>query len=428
MLASVCSLVAVYAAQAQPARPPASADNLQQHSHRLLGIDLGDISQAEDSLARRLHHTQDIQELQDLVKPLLADKDFQKSLMEKFKDVKPEEVKKLQEAVKNNPELLDNSGLRDLLKSAAKLQQSGDGSALSDDNKNELIQWAKNSINNQKLSGPSSGAPTTAGSPTSSPTHTGSEPAVNVNKPSFSPSFPPAASKSGWFSRDFVQKMTGLLKDVDHSPEGDALRAAALRDLVKMDSGPVRPSSGLFDFLKGAVSAEQASWLALNLRPPSMPSFDGWSSGLTPSAGPSLGAAPSADGLDGVVWIAAVALFGAAAWLAFRTARLQAAGARTKAWSAGPWPVRPSQVSTREDLIRAFEHLAFLCLGPVARTLNHLDVAGRLGKMGDGRTAAAARLAHLYEQARYAPPSELLLADELTAARGDLSALAGAAA
>jgi len=29
--------------------------------------------------------------------------------------------------------------------------------------------------------------------------------------------------------------------------------------------------------------------------------------------------------------------------------------------------VHPSRVSTREDLIRAFEHLAFLCLGPTAR-------------------------------------------------------------
>jgi hypothetical protein len=83
-------------------------------------------------------------------------------------------------------------------------------------------------------------------------------------------------------------------------------------------------------------------------------------------------------------------------------------------------------VTTREDLIRAFEHLAFLRLGLKARHLNHLDLAGRLGDTGD-RAEPAARLAHLYEQARYAPADEHLPADELAAARGDLSTLAGAA-
>ena len=61
--------------------------------------------------------------------------------------------------------------------------------------------------------------------------------------------------------------------------------------------------------------------------------------------------------------------------------------------------MRPSQVSTREDLIRAFEHLAYLLLGPGARSLNHLDVAGRLSRDDNGRAGAADRLAHLYEQA-----------------------------
>ena len=48
--------------------------------------------------------------------------------------------------------------------------------------------------------------------------------------------------------------------------------------------------------------------------------------------------------------------------------------------------------------IRAFEHLAYLLLGQPARSLNHLDVADRLGRDDDGRAGAADRLAHLYEQ------------------------------
>ena len=85
-------------------------------------------------------------------------------------------------------------------------------------------------------------------------------------------------------------------------------------------------------------------------------------------------------------------------------------------------------MSTRQDLIRAFEHLAYLLLGRLARSLNHRDVAARLGRLDGAGAAAADRLARLYEQARYAPPDEVLPLHELTAARGDLAALAGAAA
>ena len=42
--------------------------------------------------------------------------------------------------------------------------------------------------------------------------------------------------------------------------------------------------------------------------------------------------------------------------------------------------------------------------------------------------ARPAGLAHLYEQARYAPPDEVMPDHEITAARGDLMVLAGAAA
>ena len=220
--------------------------------------------------------------------------------------------------------------------------------------------------------------------------------------------------------------MANVIKDIDRSPEGEALRDAAMRDLAKSDAGPSGVSSGFVDFFKGVINSDEAAWLAHNLKPPSMPNVSGWSAGPTASAAPSVG---DSDGmLDGMIWVAVLLLIGAAVWMAYAAARSQTAAARSKDWAPGPWPVLPSQVSTREDLIRAFEHLAYLCLGRTARTLNHLDVASRLGRSGEDRAAAAGRLARLYEQARYAPPDEPLPADELTAARGDLTALAGAAA
>lgn len=73
----------------------------------------------------------------------------------------------------------------------------------------------------------------------------------------------------------------------------------------------------------------------------------------------------------------------------------------------GAWPVAPAHVTTRGDLVRAFEYLALLILGPAARACHHHDLANRLSQQGEvlvpERREAAERLAALYEQARYAP-------------------------
>jgi hypothetical protein len=84
-------------------------------------------------------------------------------------------------------------------------------------------------------------------------------------------------------------------------------------------------------------------------------------------------------------------------------------------------------VRTRDELVRAFEYLALLRLGPAARHRNHREIAADLGA-GGPRSAAAERLAGLYEQARYAPPDEVLPDADLAAARADLCLLAGVAA
>lgn len=97
-------------------------------------------------------------------------------------------------------------------------------------------------------------------------------------------------------------------------------------------------------------------------------------------------------------------------------------------WRLGPWPVRPEAVRTRDELVRAFEYLALLLLGPAARSRNHREIAASLGESDASRRAAAQRLAGLYEQARYAPLDEALPDADLAGARADLSLLAGVAA
>ncbi len=101
-------------------------------------------------------------------------------------------------------------------------------------------------------------------------------------------------------------------------------------------------------------------------------------------------------------------------------------------WSLGPWPVSPTAVTTRAELIQAFEYLALLVLGPKARHWNHREIAARLGESSARQSAerqlAADHLAGLYEHARYAPFSDSLPAEDIDSARRHLCVLAGVAA
>ena len=92
--------------------------------------------------------------------------------------------------------------------------------------------------------------------------------------------------------------------------------------------------------------------------------------------------------------------------------------------------IPPETVHTREELVWAFDSLSLFLLGPAARTKNHRQIAHDLGSEDHQgnlqRGEAVQRLAALYEQARYAPPDEILTEPELAAARHALSFLAGA--
>src|SRR5262249_55172786 len=98
--------------------------------------------------------------------------------------------------------------------------------------------------------------------------------------------------------------------------------------------------------------------------------------------------------------------------LTLARARGWVGGASADNWKRGPWPVLPDAVRTREDVVKAFEYLALLRLGRQAGAANHIDIAGQLGTAADDlagqKRQAAAELARLYEQARYAPDAESL--------------------
>jgi hypothetical protein len=249
----------------------------------------------------------------------------------------------------------------------------------------------------------------------------------------------PEEQLSDWF-RDRMESLEGsrlgrLLQDSPAFRQGlMQLQEAYLRH--RGEGGPFRSwdvtrFTSRMHLPEWDLSGLESSWLKLrNLHLPSVPhpTFGGIGNWKIPL--PEAGSAPGAGAVGNVLlWVLLVGTTGVVLWQA---ARRKGGGLRrgVAASRLGPWPMAPAQVATRTDLVRAFEYLSLLLLGPAARTQNHLDVAERLA--GDGadkaqRQNAASELATLYELARYAPLHESLPADALAAARRDLCLLAGVA-
>ncbi len=107
---------------------------------------------------------------------------------------------------------------------------------------------------------------------------------------------------------------------------------------------------------------------------------------------------------------------------------LQARTARSPGsslWEVGDWPIDPRRIRTGDELVEAFDYLALRTSGKPARHWHHHTVAKQFAAEDQSRQATANRLANVYEQARYAPPQEVLAEKEIDAARMDLCTLAG---
>lgn len=111
------------------------------------------------------------------------------------------------------------------------------------------------------------------------------------------------------------------------------------------------------------------------------------------------------------------------AWQFFKVKRRREA---TAAALLGPWPVAPSQVRTRAQLITAFEYLAYLRLGPEVKTWNHRLIAAALAPSTSPLAEAADQLSRLYEQARYTQGDDTLQPADQDQAQHTLTLLAAA--
>jgi hypothetical protein len=177
-------------------------------------------------------------------------------------------------------------------------------------------------------------------------------------------------------------------------------------------------------------------------------SFPKWRlPGSGPKIGPptpsSIGRPATSDMTDSNGWrllgvIAVLAAVGIIVQRVLARARAREVSAGANGWKLGPWPVHPTAVRSREELVRAFEYLSLLRLGPVARHWHHLAIGSALGQLSNGARAAAGpgyasaerrqaaeQLTFLYERARYAPSGEPLPESALATARHDLCLLAG---
>ncbi len=138
---------------------------------------------------------------------------------------------------------------------------------------------------------------------------------------------------------------------------------------------------------------------------------------------PTVGGPRSVSILNVLFWAVVIGIVVIVGWRLFgrigSVASSHAAGA-----ALGPWPIDPTLIATRTQLIKGFDYAAILLIGGEARSWNHQAIARVLA--GNSTHAAAAQeLASLYEQARYTIGPEQLSDAQQSAARRHLCLLAG---
>jgi hypothetical protein len=368
------------------------------------------------------------------------------ALNERLKGLKPEgnnsgqvseEMRKLAEDLLKNPKLLEALKGQLTEKDIKRLrEQLGKGKGLEDPEWKRLMEGLKGKdVDREKVAkleelwkkhGGGGEEPGNGQGPDAKAAHPG-----GIRPPTPEP--PPPDTWDAWKGKlsDWVgknqDKWIRSLDEVIDSPFGqswrDALRKANLQRKGAGDSALARRARGLAGRLPrlggylpkrlpGAL--RDARLPSLRYRAPGLPSGSGGSSAR--QAGSAL------------LWVILLVVLAFVLWRTKAWYQRHLAEERSR-WRLGPWPVRPGAVSTREELVRAFEHLALLCLGRPARSRHHLDLARQLAEQPDldpdRRRSAAAHLAHLYEQARYAPGDEPLPEEELASARRELCYLAG---
>ncbi|MBI1830139.1 MAG: DUF4129 domain-containing protein [Planctomycetes bacterium] len=122
----------------------------------------------------------------------------------------------------------------------------------------------------------------------------------------------------------------------------------------------------------------------------------------------------------GVVWLLLFILFLLGAWLILRWSRQNPRSDGHDETPLGPWPVRPENVSTRRELVQAFDYLAVLTLGRGVQSWNHHAVARQWNEKAPQCAPQADALAAIYEEARYTEGAEELSEAQRDQARRSL--------
>ncbi len=233
---------------------------------------------------------------------------------------------------------------------------------------------------------------------------------------------PRVAEQFKEFLNKSFSRMAQALEQMDAGEDGQALRdtlgllpdlggGEGLWNLSSLTPSQMETLEGVAHWLSpeqlGAI--DWGKWAPnWGLHPPAMPSLPHVA--MPSITGPSFRGLPSAPALPdlgsshALVWMLLLVLLIVLLWKwnSWFPPQKNEPGS---AWQLGPWPVAPDRVTTRGDLVQAFEYLALLLLGPTARTRHHHELAQQIERQaGEGPVhEAVEQLAHVYEQARYAP-------------------------
>jgi hypothetical protein len=393
-------------------------------AHRL--IDIGSLEDAEGLLSTRLRHAQDLQKIETLLK----NPELLRTLLDGLTQADKEALRNLQRKIVNGEDVRGDPRLKKLAESFKRPEVRDQ---LSKDQVDLVDRWSKEPPPLDRRPTPPGMPPDRRPeiTPIPPPGHEVMPPST-PSPPTHKPSSPidRFKEKSSSWAKDKLDRWVDSFDDPNSLPGGDRLRG------FYRWMGSTRPE----EFgLPSATTAQgwardlgAPEWIARarGLRKPfDESSIPGW---MRPPDTPQLGTLPDVSGGDALgplVWVLVLAALGLALYGSFALYRDRIQEALVRRWKLGPWPVQPSAVRSREDLVRAFEYLAFLLLGFEVRSRHHLDVAGQLASRPSTDPSrqhqAAHELARLYEQARYAPGEEPLGEAELAAARRDLCFLAG---
>ena len=209
---------------------------------------------------------------------------------------------------------------------------------------------------------------------------------------------------------------TGLGDLLGDSP-GDGWKLPKF-DLPSFEWGRSSP-----DLPRPTTDSSGGSWWSR--RGSSSRSGGGASGGSSGGSGAGGFGIPGFEGSWASVIVLAVLLLGALAVWRFWYLRDPEAVGTTSTGALGPWPVDPRRLTTRRDVVRAFEYLSVLICGPSAKTWTHHTIAAALADIAVSQGETAVLLARLYELAKYTPTDEALTTADLAEARRIVCRLAG---